>query len=114
MVSRSFVMKKTEIMIIANYADNSQITLEELCLSCHLSPDAINEFIEYDIISPINDDAEQMLFDLMQLQRVQTALRLQRDFEVNMAGVALVLDLIEERDTLRTRTEFLEKLLYGK
>ncbi|VVC75310.1 Chaperone modulatory protein CbpM [Aquicella siphonis] len=106
-------MVKHELMIIADYSDESSLTLEELCSICQISPDTVQEFIAYEIIHPAQSRRDQPLFGLAELQRVKTALRLQHDLEVNMAGVALVLDLLDEMESLRARAEFLERQ-FGK
>jgi chaperone modulatory protein CbpM len=41
------------------------------------------------------------------VQRVQTAIRLQQDLGVNLAGAALALDLLEELQELRCRQAWL-------
>ena len=99
-------MKKKEIMIIV---EDSGLTLEELCDTCDISSDLIQDFIAYDIIQPAGAIPEEWIFDLMQLQRIKTAIRLQSDLEVNLAGVAVILDLMDEIEALRKRTELLEK-----
>ncbi|MBC8379409.1 MAG: MerR family transcriptional regulator, partial [Planctomycetes bacterium] len=43
------------------------------------------------------------------LVRVRSAQRLQRDLGVNLAGIALALDLIEELDNLRTQLEIMRQ-----
>ena len=100
---------KQEIMIIANYAKNSLITPEELCEICNITMNVLEEFISYEIIHPRLSSNKQILFELKDLQRIKTALRLQHDLELNLAGVALVLDLLDEIDELRERMKFLER-----
>lgn len=102
-------MKKHEIMIIADYSDKSPLTLAELCEICNISQDRVQEFISWEIVHPRQSRGEELIFELIDLQRIKTALRLQHDLEVNLAGVALVLDLLEELQELRERTKFLEK-----
>lgn len=98
-------MVKHEIMIIANYTEESWLTLDELCESCNLSSDIINQLIAYEIIHPQQLQGQQ-IFSINDLQRVKTALRLQRDLEVNIAGVALALDLLNELEELRAQMKF--------
>lgn len=104
-------MTKKEIMIIANYSQDSLITLEELCQICNLTNDEIQTFISYEIIHPrrSNQNQQQILFELVDLHRIKTALRLQHDLEVNLAGAALALDLLEQLEDLRRRMKSLEK-----
>jgi chaperone modulatory protein CbpM len=101
-------MSKNQLVIIAEPIA-APLTLEELCELLQVDTAMINTLIEFEIIHPEVDARQQWLFDEIQLHRVQTALRLQHDLEVNLAGVALVLDLLEELKVLRTRAEFLEK-----
>lgn len=102
-------MVKHEIMIIANYSQDSWLTLDELCEICNLSSDTIQEIIAYEIIHPKQVSQGKQVFSVADLQRVKTALRIQRDLGVNLAGVALVLDLLDEMEELRARAEFLQR-----
>lgn len=104
-------MAKKEIMIIADYSQSSEISLEELCEICGISPEILDEMLEYQIVFPEGESPEEFVFDMIQLQRAKTALRLQRDLEVNFAGTAIILDMLEELEALRARTELLEKHL---
>ena len=101
-------MAKKELIIIADYSQQEPLTLEELCKACGISIGFINELIAYDIIHPA-DELEERVFDLEELKRIKTALRLQRDLEVNLAGAALVLDLLEELEELRAQMALMTK-----
>lgn len=101
-------MAKEELIIVANYSDENEMTLEELCNVCHISPDTIQHLIEFDIIHP-RGQQQEWLFDLSALQRIQTALRLQRDLEINMAGVAIVLDLLDQMQDLRQQIHVMHR-----
>jgi chaperone modulatory protein CbpM len=102
-------MAKNGIVIIADYSQETFLSLEEVCLICHISPDFINDLIEYDIIKPKGLTYGQWEFDLMQLNRIKKALRLQKDLEVNLAGVVLILQLLDEMEKMRLQTEIIEK-----
>ena len=102
-------MKKHEIMIVANYSQESLLTFNELCEICNISADMVKELIAFEIIHPKQSTQNQMIFDMMDLLRVKSALRLQRDLEINLAGVALVLDLLDELHELRAQAEFLHR-----
>jgi chaperone modulatory protein CbpM len=104
-------MTKKEIMIIADYTESTSLTLDELCAICGIPTDLVYEMMEFDIIHPGRAEPEAWEFDLVQLQRAKTAMRLHRDLEVNFAGIALVLQLMEELETLRQHSELLEKHL---
>jgi chaperone modulatory protein CbpM len=102
-------MKKHDLLIIADYSRETSLTFHELCETCNISADYINDLIEYEIIYPKDDPQEQWMFGLNELKRIQTTLRLQRDLEVNLAGAAVVLELLEELEELRTQIKFMQK-----
>jgi len=53
------------------------------------------------VLSVAAVEAEQWRFAGTALRRARTALRLQRDLEINLPGVALALELMEELEALR-------------
>lgn len=91
-------MDKNEFLIIADYADESKLSLSEVCEICSISKERLMELVAYEILS--QQQAREMYFDLLQLHRLQKALRLQRDLDLNLAGIAIILDL---QDQLRSR-----------
>ena len=101
-------MEKQGFVIIADYTDETELSFNEICEICHVPSNVIQHLIQYDVIHPKSTEPE-MKFDLAQLQRVQTALRLQHDLEINLIGVALVLDLLDEVKDLREQAAFFEK-----
>jgi chaperone modulatory protein CbpM len=101
--------KKHEVMIVANYAQASLLTLDQVCEICNIATDVMEEFIAYEVVRPKYSSQHQILFDVDDLQRIKTALRLQHDLEVNLAGVVLILDLLDEISELRERNKFLER-----
>jgi chaperone modulatory protein CbpM len=103
-------MNKDKMVIIADYSEESSpLSFEELCEICHISSDFINQLIDYEIIHPQGESPNEWVFDLDQLQRIKTTLRLQHDLDVNLAGVVVVLDLLEQLDEIRERIKLFEK-----
>lgn len=102
-------MPKHELIIIADYSRETSLTLDEICEICGISSDIINTFIEYEIIRPRGETSAEWEFDLKHLQRVKSALRLQRDLEVNLPGVAIILDLLDEMHDMESRLAFFER-----
>jgi chaperone modulatory protein CbpM len=78
-----------------------RVTFDELCELCRVSREEINEMVEEGIISPRGPSRKNWLFHGYDVKRVQIALRLQRDLQVNLPGVAVIIDLLEELDQLR-------------
>ncbi|TMM43268.1 chaperone modulator CbpM [Colwellia ponticola] len=89
--------------------EEAELSLEELCYACSSSTKWIIALVEVGVLDPVNyqqTPVEQQTlwkFSAYSLKRARTAMRLQRDLGVNEAGVALVLDLLEEIETLEAR-----------
>jgi len=101
--------KGKQLIIITEYADEPSFSLEELSEKCGVSNEFIQTLIEYEIIHPIDFSKKPWRFDITQLQQVKSALRLQHDLGVNIAGIALVMDLLREREDLLAMAKLLEK-----
>lgn len=78
------------------------LTLTELSGVCRVSEEQIVELVEEGVIEP-EIRQENWMFPSTELRRAGRAVRLQRDLEINAAGAALVLDLLEEIEELRAR-----------
>ncbi len=79
------------------------LTLEEVCCACAVETTFIVALVEEGVLEPSGHGKEiqQWRFSGASLGRARTALRLQRDLEINLAGVALTLDLLGEIEWLR-------------
>lgn len=82
-----------------------RFTLIELCRVCHAEPLQLLELVEEGVLVPIGDDPAQWLFEGAVLQRARAAVRLTRDLELNPAGTAVVLDLLDEIQALRAQLQ---------
>ena len=79
------------------------LSLGELCRASRLSAERVIELAEEGVVEPIGRRPESWQFRGVSLRRIRCAQRLKQDLGVNTAGVALVLDLLEELEELRTR-----------
>jgi chaperone modulatory protein CbpM len=102
-------MTKKDLVILADYSEESLLTFAELCEVCNITADFMNDLIEFEIIHPEGQTPDAWEFDLEELMRIKRAIRLQRDLEVNLPGIVIVLDLLEEMEKLRIKAELLEK-----
>jgi chaperone modulatory protein CbpM len=94
--------KNTQQMLTAVIVSDEEIvTLTEICQSCALSSERVISMIEYGIIEPIESSGPDWQFSARTIPRLLTAIRLQQDLEINLAGTALALDLLDELKTLR-------------
>jgi chaperone modulatory protein CbpM len=89
---------------IGTVIEEDNLSLGELCRACGVHADWVINLVEEGIIEPDGDKIQVWRFSGASLIRVHSAVRLQRDLGVNLAGIALVLDLLEELKYLRTHT----------
>ena len=87
--------------------EDSRFTLEELSAACSVHTEYIIELIDEGIVEPMERQPEQRrwIFSGISLMRARKARRLQQDLGVNLAGAALVLELMEEIEQLRERLQ---------
>jgi chaperone modulatory protein CbpM len=83
--------------------DGVQFTLVELSVACHANTAQVIALIEEGVITPSGDAVERWRFDGVILPRARTAVRLMRDLQLNAAGAAVALDLLNEIERLRAR-----------
>ncbi|MBI1425611.1 MAG: MerR family transcriptional regulator [Gammaproteobacteria bacterium] len=84
------------------------LTLAELCRACKLTAEQVFELVEQGVVEPRGRQPASWRFAGISIQRVRCAQRLQQDLGVNTAGVALVLDLLDELAQMRQRLRRLE------
>ncbi|MGC9163239.1 MAG: chaperone modulator CbpM [Thiomonas sp.] len=82
------------------------LSLDDLCAVCRVERTQIVHLVEEGVIDPLPTQPPaaplaQWRFSGEALTRARRAVRLQRDFELNAAATALVLDLLEQIDALR-------------
>jgi chaperone modulatory protein CbpM len=77
------------------------LTIHDLSRLCTVEPQHILALVEEGILQPLPESGGESRFAGETLRRARLALRLQHDLELNLAGVALALELLEEIHHLR-------------
>ena len=77
------------------------VSLAELCRSCGVRAEWVVELVEEGILEPEGNVPARWRFSAVSITRARTAWHLQRDLGVNKAGIAVALNLMEERETLQ-------------
>jgi len=90
--------------------EESSLTLGELSRACMMHAEWIVELVDEGILEPGGNDASHWCFPGSSLQRARRVMHLQQDLGINLAGAALVLDLMDEIEELRTRLRVMEQL----
>ncbi len=87
------------------FEESAVLTVKDLSRICAVEERHIVEFVEEGVLSVVRVDTSEWHFTGAALRRARLALRLERDLELNMAGVALALQLMEELEQLRGALE---------
>ena len=84
--------------------EETGLTLVQISHACAVHAELIVSLVEEGVLAPHGRTQREWRFTGGQVHRAGVAIRLQRDLGVNLAGVALALDLLEELAELRNRT----------
>ena len=76
--------------------EHTELSLNDLCRACSSSAEWIIELVDEGVLEPVVYQQTQWRFSADSLQKALTAMRLQRDLGINLAGIALALELLDE------------------
>lgn len=79
------------------------LSLQELCRFCHADEAWVMELVEYGVLEPVGSARDTWYFRGANIVRAKKAHRLHQDLGINAAGVAMLLELLEERDKMLRR-----------
>ncbi len=83
--------------------DDAEFSLVELCEVCQVPADVVVALVTEGVVEPIGQEQTQWRFRAISIRRVRCAIRLKHDLGINVAGVALALDLLQELEHARER-----------
>lgn len=83
--------------------EDCSLSLDDLTHSCEVQTTWIIELVDEGILEPLGDPQEGWRFSADCLLKARMVNHLQRDLGVNIAGAALVLELMDEVEFLRAR-----------
>ena len=99
----------TTQIIEAVILDNQlSLTLVELSRACNVHAEWVLELVDEGIIDPLKQDNIHYHFSSTCLKQALAVKHLQQDLGINLAGAAMVLELKQEIDKLRTHIEVLK------
>jgi DNA-binding transcriptional MerR regulator len=100
--------RRYEIVLCRRERD--QLTLERLADAAEIHPGLVERFVAYGLLEPVEWVGPLLLFDADAVPRLQTIMRLRRDTGVNLAGIGMILELLDrlralERENLWLRAQ---------
>ncbi|WP_101756763.1 chaperone modulator CbpM [Oceanicoccus sp. KOV_DT_Chl] len=94
------------------------ISFTELCDLESIESDVIISMVEHGIVKPIEGEHEtEWVFESTTVHWIKKAARLAADFEIDWVAVALIIELIQQREALERENELyrlqLERFIEG-
>ncbi|MDI9244555.1 chaperone modulator CbpM [Marinobacter sp. CHS3-4] len=88
-------------------------SLHEICERGGCHAEFVIKLVNYGVIAPVEETTEsrQWQFDLQTLARLRKAMRLQRDLKMNLPGLAMSLELLDEVQDMRRELDRLHRQL---
>ncbi len=106
-------MAENRMIPLGEILDESiELSLTDLAQRCSVQTEFVIAMVYEGVLEPQGSEPEEWHFAGQDLIRLRRALRLQEDLDVNLPGVALALDLLEELDDLRSRIRSLERQMF--
>lgn len=104
-------MNRSDDILHVELLDESRwFSASELCEVCQAQLDTLAEMVEWGMLEVQGSAPSDWRFPAHSVRRARTAMRLLGDLGVNLAGAAVIIDLIDERDRLLRELEQLEAL----
>ena len=98
------MVKQTTDILSGHIIENeTRLTLRELCDACAVRAEYIIALVDEGFIEPSGMEKSHWCFTGVTIKRIQKAKRLQRDLGINLAGVVLAVELIDEIEYLRAK-----------
>lgn len=101
-------MSTLELQILSGqvFDENLQISLVEFCQICQINSAEVLEMVQEGVLEPVSGmSLQEWHFNSVAINRLRTAKRLQQDLQINLPGIALALDLLQEIAQLRKQVD---------
>ena len=99
------------LMVEVTDTNGSTFSLREICERGGCHAEFVIKLVDYGVIAPLDEvpEVRQWKFDVAALSRLQKALRLQRDLKLNLPGLAMSLELLDEVQDMRREVDRLNQ-----
>ena len=100
-------MRERQFEIVLCQRERDQLTLERLADSAEIHPGLVERFVACGLLEPVEWVGPVLLFDAAAVPRLQMIMRLRRDTGVNLAGIGMILDLLDRLRALERENQWL-------
>ncbi|MDO6563148.1 chaperone modulator CbpM [Amphritea sp. 1_MG-2023] len=89
-----------------------KVSLQELCVQEGITETMLIEVVEHGIVEPYEgQDSDEWMFELSSVHWMKKAIRLYHDLDIDWVSIAIVIDLLKQKDALLRENECLKKQL---
>ena len=103
-------MTVQQYQLIIRSTDDQRLTLEDLALHAAMRPALVERFVEFGLVTPMRQEGAT-LFDFSAVSRLRTIGRLRGTLGINLAGISVILDLVDKIRALQRENENLRNRL---
>jgi hypothetical protein len=101
--------RKYEIVLCRQ--DGQKLTLDALAARARMHPALVERFVECGLIEPIGWEGATWVFDVSALPRLRMVGRLREALSINVAGIGVILNLLDRFCALQRENETLRRRL---
>ncbi|HCR3334231.1 TPA: chaperone modulator CbpM [Morganella morganii] len=87
------------------------LTITEFCIQTGIHEEDLREIVGLGIVSPLQSDSDNWLFDDLALVVTHRAVRLHHELEIDWPGIAFALHLLNENESLKRENILLQQQL---
>jgi len=98
-------MRKPRAPITLSRTEHEQLTLNDLATCTGVHPALIEYFVDYGLLEPSARTGTQLFFDPACIARLRMIERLRHDLGANLAGIAVILNLLDRLTSLQREVE---------
>ena len=97
-------MTSREYQLVLYSTDDQWLTLDDLARHADVHPALIEQFVEFGLLTPVRLRGESF-FDASALSRLRTVARLRHGLGINLAGISVILDLVDKLCALQRENQ---------
>ena len=91
----------------------SKVSLQELCAQEGVTETIVIEVVEHGIAEPLaGNDFNDWIFKCGSVHWMKKAIRLHHDLDIDWVSIAMVIDLLQQKEALLKENEHLKKQLH--
>ena len=102
-------VRRYEIVVLRR--ESQTLTLEALASCTGLHPALLERFVDFGLIDPIEGEGRSLLFDPATIPRLRMIKRLRESLGINLAGIAVIQDLVDKLCALQRENEAFRRRL---